>query len=203
MRKCLDVSHYLVLLYEKMSEYAPISEQTWEEFKKIFQVYDVSKNEEIVSLGERSNSIYFVCKGVFKAYVLGGPEEDKEVVKNFFDEGRFPASMTAMLKNDVSNFCIQALEDSVVVKINFTLYRELLKKFDDLKWYHIQYIEKHWLLEREPQELFLLNSSSKQRYLGFLDQYPGLIDRVPLHLIASRIGITPTQLSRIRKELSY
>jgi CRP-like cAMP-binding protein len=192
---------YLECLLGKMNSYAPISKETWEEFKKICRVYDIEKDEEIVTLGEKSESIFFVAKGIFRAFVLGGDEGEKEVVKNFFDEERFPASITSMLKNEVSNFCMQALEPSIVVKINFKGFRELLKKKDDLKWFHIQYLEKHWLLEREPQELSLLNQDASKRYLSFLKQYPGIIDRVALYHVASRIGVTPTQLSRIRKEL--
>jgi len=189
-------------LLDTMNTYAPISEKTWNDLKGICRLKEIKKDEEIVSLGEKTSSIYFVVKGIFRAYVLGGEEGEREVVKNFFDEGRFPASITSMLKNEESNFCIQALEKSIVIDINFKKYRELLKKYDDFKWYHIQYLEKHWLLEREPQELSLLNDEGKQRYLNFLSQYPGVIDRVALYHVASRIGVTPTQLSRIRKEVN-
>jgi len=192
---------YLKTLLDSMNSYAPISKETWDDFKQICRVYEIKKDEEIVSLGVKSESIFFVSKGIFRAYVLGGEDGEKDVVKNFFAEGRFPASMTSMLRDEVSNFCIQALEPSIVIKINFKGYRELLEKHEDLKWYHIQYIEKHWLLEREPQELSLLNQDAKERYLGFLAQYPGTIDRVALYHVASRIGVTPTQLSRIRKDL--
>jgi CRP-like cAMP-binding protein len=192
---------HLEFLLNKMEAYAPISNETWRQFKNICRVYDIKKDEEIVSLGVKSESIFFVVKGIFSAYVSGGEDGEKEVVKNFFDEGRFPASITSMLKDEPSNFCMKALEESIVIKISFKGYRELLEKHDDLKWYHIQYIERHWILEREPQELSLLNKDAKQRYLSFLDQYPGIIDRVALYHVASRVGITPTQLSRIRKEL--
>lgn len=188
-------------LFKTMSLYAPITNSTRVEFQNICRIYEIKKDEEIVTLGVKSDSIYFVVKGIFRAYVLGGSEGEKEVVKNFFEEGRFPASITSMLKDEVSNFCIQALEESIVIKINFKKYRELLLKLDDLKWFHIQYIERHWLLEREPQELSLLNHDSTKRYLSFTKQYPGIIERVALFHVASRIGVTPTQLSRIRKEL--
>lgn len=192
---------YLKYLLDTMNKYAPISDVTWKEFESICHIRKIKKDEEITSLGIKSESIFFVVKGIFRAYVLGGDDGEREVVKNFFDEGRFPASITSMLKEEVSDFCIQALEESIVIEINFKKYRELLQRYEDLKWYHIQYIETHWLLEREPQELSLLNQDSKKRYLSFLKQYPGVIDRVALYHVASRIGVTPTQLSRIRKEI--
>lgn len=197
--KSEEESHFQYL-FEIMNSYAPISCETWEEFRKICKIKHIKKDQEIASLGVKSHAMFFVVKGIFRAYVLGS-EGEREVVKNFFPEGRFPASITSMLRGEVSDFCIEALEESIVIEINFKGYRELLKKSDDLKWYHIQYIEKHWLLEREPQELSLLNDEGKQRYLNFLKQYPGVIDRVALYHVASRIGVTPTQLSRIRKEI--
>lgn len=196
-----DSSQEFQFLLETIKSYAEIGDDTWRALQSISRIKDVSKGQEIVSLGEKSDAIYFVCKGIFLAYVLGGDQGEREVVKNFFDEGRFPASITSMLKNEESNFCMVALEDSVVIEMNFKGYRKILKEKDDFKWFHIQYIERHWLLEREPQELSLLNDEGVARYLNFLEQYPGVIDRVPLYNVASRIGVTPTQLSRIRSKL--
>jgi len=42
--------------------------------------------------------------------------------------------------------------------------------------------------------------SAKDRYQFILENNPKLLNKFPLRLIASMIGITPTQLSRIRKQ---
>jgi CRP-like cAMP-binding protein len=43
----------------------------------------------------------------------------------------------------------------------------------------------------------MLNAS--KRYDAFLEEFPGLEQRIPQYQIASYLGITPVQLSRIRK----
>ena len=48
----------------------------------------------------------------------------------------------------------------------------------------------------------LMGSSTEEKYLRFLTMYPDLFQRIPLHQIASYLGITPQTLSRIRKQLS-
>lgn len=45
----------------------------------------------------------------------------------------------------------------------------------------------------------LVSQDATTRYLEFLENYPGLANRIPLSDIASYLGITQQSLSRIRK----
>jgi hypothetical protein len=65
----------------------------------------------------------------------------------------------------------------------------------------MHYLEIHWVVEKEPQEISLRYESAKSRYLQFLHQYPTLESRLKQHEIAAYLGVIPTQLSRIRAEL--
>jgi hypothetical protein len=58
-------------------------------------------------------------------------------------------------------------------------------------------MEVHWIIEKEPFEISLRHFDAKVRYGEFLEKYPQLIKRLKKHHIASYLGITPTQLSRI------
>lgn len=188
-------------LRKVMTDYTKLSDETWNEFLKVCRVRSIKKNEKLLNIGEVPKNFYFVHGGLFRSYTISGVNSDKEVNKNFFEEGRFPASVVALLSKEPSGFCIEAIENSVIVEINHSAYRDLLYRSDELKLYHILYLEKHWILEKEPQEVSLLSDDSEGKYLHFIKQYPHLIERVPLYQLASKIGITPTQLSRIRKKL--
>ena len=48
----------------------------------------------------------------------------------------------------------------------------------------------------------LLNRNSLEKYELFLNEYPSLINRIPNYYIANFLGITPTQLSRARKQFA-
>jgi len=47
----------------------------------------------------------------------------------------------------------------------------------------------------------LVSEDGTTRYLSFLEKYPMLINRVPLSLVASYLGVTQQSLSRIRKNI--
>ena len=47
----------------------------------------------------------------------------------------------------------------------------------------------------------LMNDDAQTRYLKFLKTYQNLLTRIPQHIIASYLGITPQSLSRLKREL--
>jgi CRP/FNR family transcriptional regulator len=50
------------------------------------------------------------------------------------------------------------------------------------------------------QRLFkAISSSAEEKYDDFMQTYPGLLNRLPLHMIASYLGVTRETLSRIRQ----
>ena len=55
-------------------------------------------------------------------------------------------------------------------------------------------------IEMGKKNLAFLKGTAKDRYQFILENNPSLLKKFPLRLIASIIGITPTQLSRIRNK---
>ncbi|HZI52718.1 MAG TPA: Crp/Fnr family transcriptional regulator, partial [Chitinophagaceae bacterium] len=45
-----------------------------------------------------------------------------------------------------------------------------------------------------------LTATAEERYSDFLETYPNIVQRVPQHMLASYLGITPETLSRIRRK---
>ena len=85
--------------------------------------------------------------------------------------------------------------------MNYHKYKEVIFEHSDLKRFYISYLEQKWVVENEKRQISFAAQNATDRYLTFLEEYPSLPERVPQWLIASYLGITPTQLSRIRKDL--
>ena len=110
-------------------------------------------------------------------------------------------AMTALLTSSPSLLEFEAIEDSLIVEIEFAGYRDIMLEKDDLKLFQIHYLEKNWLLAKDSREIEIVQKDAAARYLRFREEYPALIKRLPQYHIASHLGITPTQLSRIRKNM--
>jgi len=185
------------LLFE-MNSYAALSPATTEVLKTIFQVKQFKKNELILRAGEYAKYYYFVCKGLLGYYK---PDADGNTIyKLFFEENSFCASTAAIIEEKPSTFNIIALEDVELIQYSAKAFRELIMIRHDLALFQIAYLEKNWVVKKEPLEIGLKWESAKERYLE-LYKNQALFKRLKQHHIASYLGVTPTQLSRIRKEL--
>lgn len=154
-----------------------------------------NKGDNFISNGQVPKKLAFVLTGLFSQYYTTG---DGEVItKYFFPEHRIAGSMGAMLTNQPSAFTITALENTTVLEYNFLAFRQLTAQYPDIAAFYIKYMEQHWIIEKEPYEISFRHDTASARYEEFTRRYPQLVKRLKKHHIASFLGITPTQLSRI------
>jgi hypothetical protein len=56
--------------------------------------------------------------------------------------------------------------------------------------------------QRTIKEWQVYTMSTEERYLIFVEEFPQIVNQIPLHYIASYLGVTAEALSRIRKRIS-
>lgn len=179
--------------------YLPLSLSTWQAMQQLCSLTKLDKNQTLYPVGAIPKSFAFVVSGLVRVFITD--EKGSEYNKHFFTEAMFPGAMTSLLTQTPSLYCYQAIEQSVVIEIDFKGYRELLLEADDLKLFHIYYLEKNWLLAKDAREVEIVQQDASERYAQFVENNSALAQRLPQYHIASHLGITPTQLSRIRKKL--
>jgi len=181
------------------SQYYNFSDEIFEDFKRICFIKEVKKGEILQDTYSEARYIYFICKGVLRTYYLN--EEGQIYTKNIFSENYFSASKVSLITKNDSYLNIDVLEDSILIYINFKKYKELIKTKIEFKDFYINYLEKNWVIIKEKNEISLILDDAMTRYQNFIEQNPNIQNRIPLHHIANHLGITPTQLSRIRKNI--
>ena len=189
----------LFSLKKSLCEYSFISEDTWYSFMAICKFRALTKRSFLYNIGSIPPSYSYIYKGLVRCFTFD--EKGNEYNKMFFDEGKFPGSMSALLTTTPSMLAFEAIEDSLIIEIDFAAYRKLMLKNDELKLFQIYYLEKNWLLAKDAREIEIVQDDATARYLRFVDKHPTLVERLPQYHIASHLGITPTQLSRIRKKM--
>ncbi|MFT4644972.1 MAG: CRP-like cAMP-binding protein [Polaribacter sp.] len=190
---------YILELKLKFESYARISNDSWALIESIITFQKLERDETLLRNGETAKKVHFVCKGALRAYAT---DYDGNIYnKNIFLETDFAGSTVSYLLGIPSNFTLEALEETILINLDYKKYRQLIEENTDLKNFYIAYLEKNWILEKEEREVSLVMENATERYVKLLQKHPNIDQRIQKLHIASHLGITPTQLSRIRKSI--
>jgi len=180
-------------------KYYNVDESSLSILYNLAEIKHFKKNEIILPIGKTANNICILYTGVVIAYFLD--ENGNAYNKNIFLENDLVGSTVSYLTNAPSKFALEALEECIIISFNYKKYRELIFNNDNFKNYYISYLEKQWIIEKEKREIDIVMKDASVRYEEFLEQYPNIDKKIPLNHIASHLGITPRQFSRIRKAI--
>ncbi len=177
-----------------------LPEKAWNDFQKLFSYDELKKGEYFVEENTFTSKTGFVIEGVIRAFYRN--EKGTEYNKTFFIENMFAVSFAAVLSKKKSYLNFQALENTKLIVADYYEIEKLFEKHRDIETLVRKIIEYEWVIKKEQRELRLVLNSAEERYKFFKEEYPGLENRIPQYYIASHLGVTPIQLSRIRAKLA-
>ncbi len=172
----------------------PLGEDAINEILPCFRVRTYSRNCFFSRAGEVQNRLGFVVNGVF-AMLVEKPGE-AVFVKNFLQPGEF--LLAAFDPREENVVTIQALRESLVLEARYSDIHALFARFPDFRELSGRGLQKRYrdICDRLEQ-MAMLDAGS--RYAAFRETFGALEDEIPQHMVAAYIGVTPTQLSRIRR----
>lgn len=186
--------------FAKIRTYADLSEKAEQAWAALLRRKVYLKDEPFIRAGDVPTHYAFVVEGLFYQHYVG--PDGFPVIKYFFPENRIAASVSATLLGEPSLFTITAIEDSTVLEYEFAAFKRLVVEFPDIAAFYIRYMERHWIVEKEPLEISLRHDDAMKRYRDFIRHQPDLHRRLKQHHIAAWLGITPESLSRLRKSIA-
>lgn len=185
-------------LQEFIAQITPLDSEVFQELSKLFTTIQLKKHEFFVREGEYAKQVGFLENGIVRAFFLN--REGKEYNKQFFVAPSIIGAYTSLLTKDENKIAQQALTDCTVWVADYSKIEALYTKYHQLE--HLgRKIAENYFLEKEQKELEMALLDADKRYLLLKEQFPQLEMSISQYHIASYLGITPTQLSRIRKKI--
>ena len=176
----------------------PVKEVTFEKLQKSFKPLQLNKNDFFVREGEYAQQIGFLKEGVVRAFYSN--QEGKEYTKQFFVGPSLIGAYSSLLKKQPNKIAQQALTNCEVLVAEFSELEKLYDKSHDLERLGRK-IAEFYFLEKEQKELEMALLDADKRYLIMRERFPTIESIIPQYYVASYLGISPTQLSRIRRKL--
>jgi CRP-like cAMP-binding protein len=154
------------------------------------------KKQYFLQEGEVCKHIGFIVKG--SARVFSVDEKGHEHIIHFGLEGWWISDPESFLRLTPSNYNIEMLEDSELLVISVPKAFELRQKSRCFEL-TVKTLDKAAAIAMQKRLHATIGMTAEQRYFHLSDSYPQFIERFPMNMIASYLGLTPETLSRIRK----
>ena len=159
------------------------------------------KGDQLEREGDPARWFGFVTEGCFK-YVTYGISDDREHITWFSFEGEFAGDYPACLDGRPALTTIEAMVPTRIIRVSG---EQLVKRFSqDKKSMDLRcLIAEHLLSQARARYTDLHRATPLERYELLLRRCPGIARHLPLNAIASFLCVTPQQLSRIRKGVTF
>lgn len=185
----------LNILKKQINKIAAIPDEEWEMLHPHISEVVVKKGENMVQEGERAKTVGMILEGQMRHYYT---RDGEEKTTYFYFENAFVSAYVSCITGQPSLLTIEALADTRLLIFPYAKLKELFSI--SIHWERFgRHIAEWAMMGLEERMVGLLTLSPEERYHALLtSNKTKIMERIPQHLIANYLGITPVSLSRIR-----
>jgi CRP-like cAMP-binding protein len=176
----------------------PISTESWNKLAALFTPRVLKKGDCFISQGQIAKEIGFLESGIIRAFYRNN--KGVEYNKHLFVNPCFIGGYVSLITKAPNQIIQEALTECT---IQTAIYADIQALYDTCRDIEraVRILAEEFFVQKEQREIEIVLLDAEQRYQIFKKDFPQLEQQIPQYHIASYLGITPTQLSRIRKKI--
>jgi len=167
-------------------------------FADIIQPQKYHKGDIILNDGDMCNCLFYIEKGFIRQYYV---KHNKEVTEHLACEKDVVWCIDSYFNHEPTHLMMEALEQSVLWAIPRDIMEELSDTNGDIAYLYRRFFENSLMLSQLKADILRFESAN-ERYVRLSQQFPEILKRAPLTLIASYLQITLETLSRVRASIA-
>lgn len=169
------------------------------ELARAARVRTLATGQALLEEGQHWQHLHWVEQGALRLCLIDA--QGRASNKNFHLDGAMLWPITPMLRDAPVGFWIEALRPSRVWSLPWAPWQSASAGWPD--WQALERRTLATLLDdKMRREQQFLQLSAAERYQSLLQEHPDWLHRIPLHHLASWLGVTDVALSRIRRRLT-
>lgn len=193
-----DVGPAYALLRAHLQVRVLLSDADFATFWGYLRPLRLRKREHLLRAGEVCSYYAFVTQGCLRSYSLTA--QGHEHTLQFAPEDWWISDLYSLLTRQPSTLRIDALEDSQLLVLDQADLETIYAQCPVFERYFRLLMQSRYVVLQERVNA-ALSQTAAEKYQHFLRKYPTIVQRVPQHVIASYLGLTPESLSRVRRQL--
>lgn len=188
------------LLFRKFAEKINLTDAEKELSRSFFISKKMRKKQYLLQQGDVCKYSAFVEKGLMRLYNVD--DKGHEHITQFAFEGWWVADQFSFLTGEPSEYNIEALEDSELLLLTRQAEEQMLERIPKFERFFRILLQSN-VIATQKRLMDTLSQTAEERYTELIAACPETMpNRIPQHMLASFLGITPETLSRIRKQIA-
>jgi CRP-like cAMP-binding protein len=184
--------------FQFIDRIVPFTEKEKSRLESAFSFRQVPKKFKLSEEGKVARELYFIVKGLLRLYYT---KDGVQITGFIFREHLFASCYDSFLRQVPSIQTLETIEDSELLVIRYDELQQLYRELPKMQILGRMVAEQRFVNGQMVLASFILDSP-EERYRKFEAAHGDLLLRVPHHIIASYLGMTPVSMSRIRKRRS-
>ena len=166
-------------------------------FHSLLKLKKVKKKKLLLQAGEICEFEAYMIKGCARIYFLD--ENGFEVDVAFAIEDWWLSDLASFTQQKPADLFIQTIEDCEMFFITYNDKEKLYKQVPKFERFFRILTQRSYDTTIK-RLISTIAKPAQERYQDFIKKYPTIPQRVPQHLIAAYLGISPEFLSKIRSK---
>lgn len=178
-----------------LREKAGLTDEELKVVKEITVEKKIRKRQYLLQEGNICHYNCFIAKGCLRMYRIG--KDGSEHILKFGIENWWMSDYESFHSGNPSKNNIDALEDCDLLLIEKQDFDRVFKEIPSLRNMR-ERLDNRSFDASQNRILSTISDTAEERYENFIKSYPEFHKRIPLHMIASFLGVSRETLSRVR-----
>jgi CRP-like cAMP-binding protein len=181
-----------------IQQFVKLSDEEWEMFVPHLKERTIKKNDFMLREGQQGKELAYVVQGTMRHFYT---RDGEEKTTYFYFENSLTGPYISCITGKPSLISFEALADTKLLVFPYAAMQQLYAQSHTWEKFG-RVLAEYLAMGLEDRMVGLLMLSPEERYLQLLQSNKQkIMERIPQHLIANYLGVTPVSLSRIRNRL--
>jgi CRP-like cAMP-binding protein len=181
-----------------IQQFVKLSDEEWEMFVPHIKERTIKKNDFMLREGQQGKELAYVVQGTMRHFYT---RDGEEKTTYFYFENSLTGPYMSCVTGKPSLISFEALADTKLLVFPYAVMQRLYAQSHTWEKFG-RVLAEYLAMGLEDRMVGLLMLSPEERYVQLLQSNKQkIIERIPQHLIANYLGITPVSLSRIRNRV--
>jgi len=179
-----------------ISSYAELTKEEIKYMRSLATVKKIRRRQLLLKEGEVCRHKAFVAKGMLRSYRL--KDDGTEYILRFAAENNWCIVHDSFNNQRPSKYNIDALEDTDVILWSKEAFEEIMTAIPVVRAFSDK-IKENSIDVSVERIMMNISYTTEEKYENFITSFPDVFRRVPLHMVASYLGVSRETLTRVRQ----